>query len=246
MTDMYVKYGSYSHAPGEANLVSFEVRANRTPRLNKITHTVEAHVAGIMCQMQGDEYDIAARIQNLQDALLQDDQDFGLYHTNDSPTPHVMYTDDDLNLTGNQVVFFNFPASHNGEFATGREFQYKIRAEYYAATSQIIDFRETITHHGATGPEVIWIKHKYHEPTFRVNHWATTQTVVQSGRAEIIGTWLAPPAPILAPPFELSHMRTITRHSPRRYPKQKYIGYPISWTYYYEVPDPLILLPTLR
>lgn len=246
MSGMYVKYGDYQHLPGEANLVSFEVRANRTDRLQKLTHTIEAHVSGVLCDQGGDEYDIAARVQALQTALLQDDKDFGLYHANGTPTPHIMYTDDDLNLTGNQVVFYNFPASHNGEFSTGREFQYKIRAEYYAATSQMIDYRETITHIGTTGPEVNWIKHKYHEPTFRVNHWATTQRVIQSGFAVTVGTWLIPPVPILEPPFELSHMRRITRHSPRRYPKQKYIGYPIEWTYHYEVPETLVLLPTLR
>jgi hypothetical protein len=246
LSGMYIKWGDFQHEPGEANLISFEVRANHTERRQKLTHTVEAHVGGVICSRGGSAVDISNRLNQLQAALLVDDKDFGLYHADGTPTPHVIYTDDPLNLTGNQIVFYNFPANHNGEFTTGREFMYKVRAEYFAATSQMMMYKETITHHGDTGPLVNWVWHKYHEPTYRVTNWATTQIVTQHGMAQTIGTWLAPPPPVLPPPFELTHRRMIRRSSPLRFPKQKYIAYPIEWTYVYEVPDPLMLLPTMR
>jgi len=54
-----------------------------------------------------------------------------------------------------------------------------------------------------------------------------------------------PPPPILGLPFELEHLRTITRETPKRYPRGV-IAYPVSWEYYFQTPDVFPAMPKGR
>ena len=243
---MYLQYGTYQHAPGEANLIGFQIRPRRSSRGFQLANTVQANVQGEFCLQAGEtQYNLSAKIQDLMDALSRDGFDFGLYHDNGTPTPHVMYSGDAFNLTGNQVVYQSFPANHNGEYSTGRDFAYAIQAEYRASESLILEYSETMSHHGNTGPRIHWKENKYHPPTFNVSAFSSVQQIVQQGYAVTLGTWLIPPPPILPLPFYIPTSTVITRSTPKRYP-QGVEGFRISWSYLYNSPVVVPAFPTIR
>lgn len=246
MTQMYCQYGAYKHAPGEANLVSFTIKPRRTAREFQVANLVTAQVSGCLKVDDGeDEYDLTPKIQALDDALSRDGYDFGLYHSDGSPTHHVMESGDLYNMTGNQVVHRTYPQSHNGEYSTGRDFAYAIQAQYQASESNILEYSETVSHTGTTGPAVKWYQQKRLPPIYRVDAFATTQKIVQTGYARTLYTWLVPPPPVLPPPIYLPHLTQITRSTPKRYP-QGVEGHFIRWTYHYESPAVVPLFPNMR
>ena len=243
---MYLKYGTYAHAPGEANLLNFTIRPRRSARKQALATVVSAQVSGTLKVESGeDQYDLDDKIANLIQALSKDGQDFGLYHDNGTPTQHFMSSSDIYNMTGNQIVHQTFPSSHNGEYSTGRDFAYAVQAEYQSSSSLIIDYQENITHTGTTGPEISWRSNRYHAPTYRVEKFSTYQTITQSGHAVTLGTYLIPPPPILGVPYYLPHMTEITRSSPRRYP-QGFEGFRIQWKYVFRSPVVVPAFPTAR
>lgn len=242
---MEVRIGSYSHAPNECNLVNFTVRPRRSARGFKIATIVEAHCAGEFCAQPGeDEYDIAARVQELYDTLQIDGQDFGLYHSDGSPTPNIMISGDPYNITGNQILHHSTPASHNGEFSTGRAFQYVVRAEFLSPESYILDYQESIEHEGSGGPRIQWQEHPYFAPSYVVRAYSSIQKIVQQGYAITLGTWKLPADPILGLPYELQHRRKIRRTTPIRYP-QGYEAYRIDWHYEFNTPDVYPVVPVI-
>ena len=246
MSQMFIQYGAYAHAPGEANLISFSIRPRRSARSFQLANTVTAQVTGELKLAAGEtEYDTNTKIQALDNALSRDGFDFGLYHSDGTPTHHYMQTSDAFNLTGNQVVYRSFPQNHNGEFSTGRDFAYAIQAEYRATESVIMDYAETITHVGTTGPSIRWREHKYHDPTFTVQKFNTKQRIVQSGYAVTLLTWLLPPPPILDIPFYMPDLTVITRRTPKRYP-QGFEGHRIEWRYIFDAPEVVPALPRSR
>ncbi len=242
---MYVKYGTYQHPPGEANIVSFSIRQRRSARGFQLANIVEAHVSGEICAAAGEtQYNINTKLLALDNALVLDGQDFGLYHDNGTATHHVLYTADPYNLTGNQIVHRSYPHKHNGEFSTGLDFSYAVRAEFAAFTSVILDYNETISHQGTTDPKVEWHEHRYLAPYYSVESLASLQTITQSGYAVTLDTYLTPPSPIMSAPYELRHLRTITRRGPRRYP-QGVEGYRIEWTYHFRTPSIFAAVPSV-
>lgn len=243
---MYIQYGTYTHPAGEANLISFTVRPRFSPRRFRQSNIVQAQVNGTLKRNSGEtESAFSSRIQSLVNALNVDGGNFGLYQSNGSPTPHFMNSSDVLNITGNQVVYTSFPQNHNGEYSSGRDFAYTIEAEYVSSESIILDYSETVSHTGNTGPQVQWSEHKYHAPTFTVEKYQTTQSIVQKGYAVTYQTWMIPPPPAFAVPFYLPDRTRITRRSPRRYPRG-FLEYRIDWEYHFITPVVAPLLPQAR
>lgn len=243
---MYIKYGSYAHTREQASLMSLTVRPNLTERGFRKSIVAEAHVQGeFITTSTQTQYDITTLIQGLESAFANDGLDWGLYHDNNTPTPHFLESNHPDSLTGNQVVMKQFPANHGGEYATGREFAYTIRNEYLSAESLILDYQETIQHHGTTGPRVVWDEFRVGPPVWRVESAQTVQTIRQSGYAVTLGTYLEPPPPILPPPYEMQHLRTITRITPRRWP-QGFTDYTVKWDYVFQSPQVFPAFPTAR
>ena len=246
MTEMYIQYGSYAHAPGEANLINFIARPLRSARGVQEKVVVEAHVSGQVKANPGDdEYDVANKVQAIENAVSRDGRDWGLYHSDGSPTPHILYTNDSFSLTGNQIVHRMFPSSHNGEFSTGRDFSYVVRNTFRATDSNILDYQESIGYIGTTGPKVVWKENKYLPAYYEVDSFRSLQTIKQTGYAITNGTYLIPPPPILPPPFELQHLRGIRRTSPRRW-SQGVEGFRIEWNYTFNVPQIFGAFPSIR
>jgi hypothetical protein len=243
MAGMYIQYGSYQHPPGEANLMHFSVKPFRSARHFKETSIVTAHVAGDICLQPGQTVgDTSSKVSDLIDALSVDGEDFGLYLEDGTPTPHFMFGAGADSLTGNQIVGYDFPASHNGEFTTGRSFQYTVSNTFLSAERTILDYSETIQHFGTGGPITQWQNNRYFEPTYSLLYPSSIQTIRQSGYSVGVTNWLLPPSPILGFPYEQLQMRRITRQSPRRFPLG-FIGYTTQWDYVFHFPGSFPAFP---
>lgn len=243
---MYLKYGTYQHAPEEASLASLTVQPEMNARGHRLINVVTAHVNGELCLAPGEtQYDLSTRITALSNAFDVDGLDFGLYHDNGTATPHFLSSSHPDNLTGNQVIYKSFPANHGGEYTTGREFAYAIQAKFRAASSLLMSYRESITHVGTTGPIWRWQNNRNFGPTVHRDAPASYQVIKQSGMAETLTTYLLPPAPILGQPFNLVDQNTITRIGPIRYPRG-FVSYVVKWDYTFCTPTIHAAFPTLR
>lgn len=246
MTQMYIKYGNYQHPPGECNLLSFTARTRMSPRNFQVSTIYTAHCAGEFCNTPSDtEYTLDTRIRDLEDELAIPRQDWGLYHSDNSPTAHFLQSTHPLNLTGNWVSSRQFPSNHNGEWASGRAFAYSVSAEFLTPETLLLDYHESIEQRGTTGPIIDWSEHKYHPPTFEIFAFSSLQRIVQRGYALTLGTWLVPPGPSLPPPFELQHQRIVKRTTAARYP-QGFEAFRVDWLYIYKSPLDLSFFPTPR
>ena len=243
---LYVKYGNYAHDPGTAGVVSVEFIAVRSLR-GFVKSIVAAYtVAGDIVATPSDtEYTLDAKIIALRDAYNVDGLDWGVYHTNNTPTVDFLDTDYPTSLTGNQIVYRSFPSGAGGEFATGREFAYKVQNEFLTPDSLILEYAETVSHEGTTGPKYSWHENKFQIPYYQLDAPSTIQRIEQQGHAITLSAYLLPPGPILSAPYELEHMRKITRRGPTRHPKG-FTEYRVDWHYHYRTQVPFALLPRTR
>lgn len=229
---MQIGYGVYRHPTYEASLVSFVSRPNLTPRGFKKSTIVTAHVQGDIVLAAGeDQYDLTSKIQDLSDAYALDGYDWGLYHDDNSPTPHFL--ENDTSLSGTRIIYKSFPSANGGEYASGREFAYAVQAEYLTPESIILDYRETITHKGTTGPRRVWKQRPRQAPYYEYTHPSSTQLIIQEGYAVTLLTYLDPPDPLAGAPYEDLTQRMIQRIGPTRHPNG-FEGYTVKWRYVFE------------
>lgn len=243
---MQIGYGTFRHPVGWANLVSLNAESRYSPRGFRESVIVEAHVQGDLCLAQGqNQYDLDALITELADALSVDGQDWGLYHDDGTPTPHYLWSDDPTSLTGNQVVYKSFPASHGGEYATGREFAYAVRNEFLDPETALLDWSDTVSIIGTTRPPVVWESDYFNAPFPTIKAKGGLVEIRHYGRAESLGTWMLPPGPLFNYPVENESERIVTKHSPQRTP-QGVRKYRTSWSYVYRSNTDLLASPTVR
>lgn len=248
MSGMQIGYGSYRHPVGWSGLTQFTARVHHSARGFKLLTEVEANVVGDIVLQEGEtEYDLTNHIQQLEAAYQNDGYDWGLYHTNGTPTAHFLWSGDPDSLTGNQIVQKSFPDSHGGEYVTGRSFQYRIRNEFLTAETPLLEYSETVEQVGDTGPWVHWHNgNRFNAPYVEYQSSSSLQTTVQAGYAITFGAWFDPPAPLLPRPWLLGQFTKIKRHHPVRYP-QGYLSYRVDWSYKYITPyDFNTAYPTLR
>jgi hypothetical protein len=62
---------------------------------------------------------------------------------------------------------------------------------------------------------------------------------------QAIDAYPIPPSPLYSRPYLLGDKTVIQRDSPKRY-AQGYMVYTVHWTYHYILPNPSLILPTLR
>lgn len=245
MTGMQVGYGAYRHPAGWAHLINFSAESRYSPRGFREFVDITAHVQGDICLVAGeDEYDVTTYINDLSAAFDTDGLDFGLYHSNGTPTAHFLLSSDPTSLTGNQVVYKSFPASDGGEYASGREFAYAIRNTFNAAETSLIEYQETVEQSGTGAAPLRFDFHNGFAPTLRKTAPAGVVITRHSGHAISLATWLDPPAPLYSWPIEDESARVVRRTGPRRWP-QGFTGYRIDWSYTYLSLAPLPVLPAI-
>lgn len=252
MSGMYLQYGSYQHPSHEASIARWIVRPRYNARGFRVAYRAEAHVSGEIVLASGeDQYALSTKIQALENAFKVDGSDFGLYHANGTPTPHYLQSDHPSTLTGNQIVYFSYPVGGDedpggpGEYSTGRRFSYVVANEYLAPDSIILEYSEEVIHVGDCGPTYEWIKHRGLAPYWVRTAPASTQLIIQQGKARTLATWLVPPDPLLGAPYEKTDQRRISRLNPVRFP-QGFEAFEISWRYVFESDVIQPVFPNIR
>lgn len=232
---MYIKYGDFEFNPWEAGL---SVRAEfvHSPRGFKKFQRVQYDLDGELC-IDGGQYDITERLNEIIEAFSEDDKDIGLYHDDDSPSTHFMSTTTN-NLTGNQVLSKQFPVTSHGEYTSGRKFQISVGALLYSPDSVLVEHQDSLRRISNAGPHWEWKADPrrplwgfYPEMIFP----ATMQTIYHSGFRTAMDAYPLPVAPLYSPPFELNTRRVVEHLSPKRYPKG-YTEYTTRWHYVYSLP----------
>ena len=230
---MYVGYGAFQFAPEEAGLA---VRAEfvRSPRGFKQYQRVRYDIDGELC-IEGGQYDITTRLNQIIAAFSTDGGDIGLYHDNGTPSTHFMSTTTN-NLTGNQVLYSQFPTTSQGEYTSGRKFQIGIGALLYDPDNLLVAHHDSLHRTSNAGPHWRWRRGPRNWGFYpEMLYPQTMQTIVHSGYRIAMDTWPLPVSPFYDPPFEENTQRVVIHHSPIRYPNG-YAEYRTEWKYIYKLP----------
>lgn len=232
---MYIKYGNFQFEPWEAGL-AVRMVPNRTDRGFRRTLDVRFDIDGELC-ISGTS-NINARLLQIQSAFSRDFQDCGLFDDSNNPTVHYLQNDSIYNLTGNLVLYQQYPQTIDGEYISGRKFKIGVAAEISDARSNIIAYQDSIRFQGNAGPLYHW---NYNRTW---GFWAdkvsptTMQTVIHEGYAVALRANILPPAPFYAPPFERNTERVVEFTGPKARYARGATDYVTMWRYVYELPFP--------
>jgi hypothetical protein len=231
---MHCKYGSFNFHPWEAS-IGVHAHFKRSPRGFKLFQDLVFTFSGEIVESTAANID--ARLAAMSQAFANDGQSCGLVHDNGTPTWHWMpsYADNPTNLTDVQVLSQTIPQSINGEFVSGRKFEFKVGSMYLTSPSAIIEFKETLERIGNAGPEFKWQRNKFWGWYPKLVSPNTIQVMTQSGYAIGVNNYLLPQPPIYAPPFEQNHLRRVKHTGPERW-RKGHTGYKTEWLYVYHLP----------
>lgn len=229
---MYVKFGSFQFGDGEAGL-GVRMTPNRTPRGFKRTIDVRFDISGESCVSGASN--INTRLQEIQAAFSQDFQDIGLFDDSNNPTVHYVPNNSIYNLTGNLVLYQQYPQTIDGEFVSGRKFAIGVGCELLDVGSNIIDYKDSIRFEGNAGPEYAWRRDPFWGWYAELVAPSSIQRVIHEGYAVSMLTHILPPAPYYAPPFEQNTQRVVDFMGPDRYP-QRFTDFVTRWRYVYYLP----------
>lgn len=239
---MYWKYGNYQHPDAEVNLARMIIRPRMSRRGLRREMDYEFHCQGELHVTPGTvdaatcQADLHAKITALATAYSYDYQDAGLYHSDGTPTLHFLQSSHPSNLTGNHVLYRNWPIGGPEEYATCRTFGVGIGATFLDADSQIEAFQETVSVIGTGGPEFEVVECQDGLYVDQIIP-QSKRFVIQEGYAiGISGYPLVQPPPLL-PDYEHVRQRRVTSCG-GRFRGQGYSDYTIRWRYVFETPAP--------
>ena len=229
---MYVKYGSYSFEPWEAGL-AVRMVPNRTPRGMRKTIDIRLDISGEFCVAGQNE--VNSKVTAMQEAFAEDYKDCGLMKDDDSPSVHYLINDNILNLSGNIVIYQQYPQTVEGEFASGRKFAIGVAAEVLDPDTSLLDYQDNIQIIGNAGPRYEWRWNPFWKYYCELESPVSLQRIVHQGYAVGLRTYVLPPPPFYAPPFEDNLNRFVGWDGPKRY-AQGFSDYVTRWRYQYTLP----------
>lgn len=238
---MYLKYGTYRHAPGE---VSVAISKQGIFSDAGISRGVRERWE-IQGRLQAaDQSSLSTAIAALVAAYSQQAQDAGFYFDNDQPTSHVIVSA--ASNGGVRVIGPpSFPQGKGAEYSTFRTYTIALEAEWLDPTATLLSWNETLSFDGG-GPQVIFLEPINGLPQRQLLKQATTYRAAQSGRAVGYLGYPFPPAP-LWPAAEHVDRRQIRYELPDRsgpIGAATYTQFGITWSYSFEDAAPLIGFPT--
>lgn len=234
---MIVKYGDYSFANGECAMVNFSVKPKRTPRGIAYAQVVRMDCEGEFCFSGPVDQDaIKTKIQAARNALEFDYRDLVLLH-NDGVTesPYKISNSHPDNITGNIVEFVSWPSVAPEEYATTKSFKFAVSAEFKNPLVNLIDWQQTLTVMGSTGPVARWERLLNGLWTRRVIHTSGTKKIIQSGYAVGFGVHPLPATPILTDFYEHLDQRVVKYVGPHYFASRPEF-YRTEWRYAFETP----------
>lgn len=217
MSGLKFFYGSYVHPAGEAYPRKIEVVPVFTPDGNRWASRVRYEVAGEFCSDPQSEFDptgIETKIAAFNAAYSVDNKDFGFRLSDDTPTSHIIQTDNILNLSGNKVLSRSWDYMAPNEFANTRSFTVALGALMLEDYSQIMYFKETVEQIGNGGPLFSYRPRWSGAPILEPIHAQTPVTLRQYGVYATLSPGVNPPAPWW-PASEQGSKRRLTRRSGR-------------------------------
>lgn len=247
-----MRYGSFTHDPGEVNLVTFEIVPNRSSRNLRMTRTVRMHLVGeVIAPTDTADADIPGYITTRIDAIktaYADDYQDAVYEIDTtgsgswSATPHALYNNSDC-VSGVMVKYRSWPKGDPAEYATVRTFSITLEAEYRDVYSEILEFRESLRYIGTSGPTWEWVVPINGFPQQRWKTAYSLQQIIQKGHAlGLDGYPLAVvPGPLL-PNYEHTEQRVFDLHDPQNRGRA-YLGYGVTWQYVMTSPVGQTLFP---
>jgi hypothetical protein len=248
---MYFRYGNYQHPANEVTLAHFQIVPQRNQQGFRLGTHYSMHLEGELYVDDGITDKVACqanltnKINTLINAYKDDYKDAGFYQDNGLPTPHVLPNNHPDNVTGNVISHRNWPMGDGNEYATKRTFTIGITALFKNSYSQIIEYQDRIQQVGDGGPVVEWYNTRFGSPGFQIRNAQSFVYYSHSGHMQAIDAYPIPPSPLYSRPYLLGDKTVIQRDSPKRY-AQGYMVYTVHWTYHYILPNPSLILPTLR
>lgn len=237
---MYFQYGNYRHADNEVALTA----AQHHPLYNQRGEVVQVRKS---ISLQGvllgtSQSQITQQITALEAAYSTNHLDAGLYHDDDTPSPHFL--DNSSSIDGVKVIALEFPTGDGAEYATGRSYTITLQADFLAVATQLVAFQESLQFVGTCGPRRVFVPTLNGLPQKQTVHAATSARIVQSGSAIGLRAYPAIPHPFL-PAAEHVDRREIDYGAPESR-GSNFLHWPIRWSYHFESVLPLFAQPTRR
>ena len=242
---MYIQYGNYRHAIGEASIV-----VSQQPEYQSgiaVAIRVRYDVAGRLQitdqgNLSANQAAMTAALAALESAYEVNGLDFGLYQDNGAPTQHVLLSNNSLG--GNRVVMCpSYPRGNGAEYSTFRNYTLAVEGLIPNTFAGLIEWHETLDFSGG-GPQVVWLECLTGDPQPQLVKEQTTFKARQSGSC--LGNLGFVPAPDPLWPYALHADRTSIRlTNPERLgiTGVVYRNYRTEWSYEFEDAAPLAGLP---
>lgn len=238
---MYVQYGNYRHATGEA-AITMAASAEFTDRGTLKGYRAVANISGVLLGSTQDE--LRTKAAELMQAYSLQGQFLGLYH--DDFTLSHLYLDPAEANGGIRVTKpVSFPRGRGGgEYATGRTYEITVEAQYLSLQNSLLSFQESLSFQGNGGPRHAFFELMYGPPVRQQVSAQTLFRATQSGNA--IGQMFYPPAPPpLWPQYLINPDSAITYTGGTLIGGGVFTGFGTAWNYQYVSDVPLQGVPTL-
>jgi hypothetical protein len=248
---MYCTYGGYRHDDNSVTLASFLVRPRFSPRGRRISTIYEVHLNGELINNDPTlttpallQAAMATKISALINAYSENYKDFFFRHDDGTATRHSLISAD--SISGVHVTHRSWPngSGEHGQYATLRDFEIYLTAEYLEEESELIAYNEWFHFHSTGGP--MWkVDNTWDGPNYQLIYPTTFQTVIQKGSA--IGLRGYPLIYINSffPQWEHVDRRQVEVGTPRSY-RNGWIYYPIEWTFHHSLPFGTSAVPIPR
>lgn len=236
---MYFQYGTYRHDDNEVNLTRMNIRYRLSPRGLRLSRIITLYLQGEICE--DTQAEITAKVQELINAYSVDYVNCALHQDDGTATPHGL--DNGTSLTGVHVIQRSWPKGGPSEYATARTFSVTLEAEYPDTDSQLVEWEESLSYVGNTGPRFI-VQDTYFGPFAQLTALKTTQRIVQFGRAVGFTAYVLPPGPLF-PLIEHQDRRMVTLGSGKMQ-GQVACYFPTSWAYHFSTDVSIEAAPTTR
>lgn len=237
---MFFRYGSYQHASGEVALASIrKLPAYATSGFRvgtRVLWTIEGalHAANAAA--------LTTAINLLEAYYVPGPFDAGLFEDSGAATAHYIPAGSTLGGWKTEILY---PDGRGAEYALYRKYSINLECTLNEAESQLMEFQERYEY-GGGGPKHAVLETLYESAVRQQTVASAKWTASQTGSA--LG-WLARPTPPPALfPNALVESPRIVRESPRSFNRGRPTEWPVSWSYQFESPTPLIGEPnaTLR
>src|SRR5262245_55968910 len=236
---MYLKYGSYTHAQNEP-AVQIARRAVFSPRGYRQAVRETWRIVGVL--HAANQSALTAAIAALRSAYNVNGLDLGLYLDDQTTlTDHALISG--ASLGGTRVTALDFPTGTGAEYSTFRSYSITVEADFPDASNNLLDFSETLSFDGTSGPRVVFLDTLEGLPQPQLAQHRTQSRARQSGRAVGLPTYPGA-APPIWPAAELLPERRLVLRSPRRV-AGNLTEFIVEWTYVFESIAPLAGVPSV-